>query len=193
MPRDTESFMPNRRLVCLGVLTATACAPLPATSPLSRDERRSLRISEIRVDTDAANFLSAGAEDRRNLLTGDLRAALRREFSDRIGSGGWTLVAEIQRFNLVGGTSTAFGRDQSELSGVLRLLGTEGRLRASIPLTVTAGVAGESFAGSAARAAVNSRGGYYRDLLARFALEARTLLLGRDLPGERLARRVTAG
>lgn len=193
MTRANAPVSPARRTLLAGLLAVPACAPLPATSPLSRDERRSLRIERIEVEANAANLLSEAAEERRNLLPGDLTEALRGDFADRIGSGGATLIAEIQRFNVVGGTATAFGRDRSELSGVLRLVDTGGRVRASVPITVTAGVAGESFAGSAARAAVNSREGYYRDLLDRFAADARVLLLGRDRPGERLVRSVTAG
>jgi hypothetical protein len=178
MPPKQNTFSPTRRFVWLGLLAVPACAPLPATSPLSREERRGLRLSEIVVDTDAATFLSTGAQERRNELPLDLRGVLRREFANRLGSGGWTLRAEIQRFNLAGSASTAFGQDQSELSGVLRLVDTQGRLRASIPVTVTAGVAGESLLGSAARAATASQGRFYRTLLVRFAEDARALLLG---------------
>ena len=180
----------NRRTIVLApaVLALMACAGGSA-APLSREERRDLRIGAFQVVTSGAVFDGAGAQEVRNLLPSDLEGALRGEFADRRASGGWVMQAEIARLRVVGGTATATGRGQSELSGSLRLIDGAGALRASVPLTVTAGTERESLAGTLVGSVTGSRGRFYRAMLAQFARDGREVLLGRDLPGERLVRR----
>ena len=185
----------HRRLFLAALGTAalaSACAPIATDTALSPAETRALRLSQIDVQSTGAAFLNPGAEEVRNLLAPDLRAALQTEFSDRIvQSGGWTLQAEIQRLAVASATSTALGRDQSQLAGTLRLIDTSGTLRASVPVEVTAGEAAGGVLSGAAQAIANSRSRYYRQLLGTFAQDSRAVLLGRDLPGERLIRSVT--
>lgn len=179
-------------------LAVAGCAGSPRTA-LTADERRNLRVAEVRTVTTAAVFDGAGAEERRNFVGPDLSAELRDEFRDRLADQGWTLEAEIALLSVVGATATSFGRDRSALEGTLRLIDPAGTVRASAPITVTAGAARESLGGRIVGAASTAatgggRGRFYRTLLDQFARDGRTLLLGADLPGERLVRRVaTAG
>ena len=187
----------NRRtlIVAPAAIALAACAGR-TTLPLSAEERASLRIGDVQIVSSAAVFDGAGAEERRNRLSPDLTAELRDEFADRIAAGGWTLQAEIGRLAVVGATATSFGRDRSELQGSLRLIDPTGALRASVPITVTAGASRETLGGSIVGAATTAvtgggRGRFYRSLLNDFARQGRELLLGRDLPGQRLTRRIT--
>ena len=99
---------------------------------------------------------------------------------------------EIARFNLAGSARTAMGRDQSQLQGSVRIIDPSGRLLATYPIQVVAGTAAESRTGALARAAVTTADGFYRSLLTSFARDSRAQILGSDLPGQRLLRRVTA-
>ncbi|MGR3467114.1 MAG: hypothetical protein ACU0CI_04485 [Shimia sp.] len=183
----------KRRDIFLGaaaLLALTACAPMPTTSPLSAETTRTLRIANFAVATEQGLFDSAAARERRATLPADLGGALRREFSDRLGSDGWTMQVEVTRMTLASSTETAFGRDQSRLEGVVRLIDPAGVARASYIVQTTAGEAAETTTGALASAAVNTQGGFYRDLLGAFARSARTQILGRDLPGERAVRAV---
>jgi hypothetical protein len=177
-------------LVSGAALAATACAG-PTGTALTRAERRALRIASIQVQPSGGDFRNAGTEFR-NRIVFDLAEALRREFSDRIDPSGVTLIAEIAVLDVVGGTATATGRGQSQLSATLRLVEPSGALAASIPLTVTAGEARETLAGTAVGAVTGGRGSFYDDLLEAYARDARTVVLGEDLPGERLVRRARA-
>lgn len=181
----------SRRLTLAGIAAALAACAAPTTTPLTNAERRDLRIGSVQVVTSGAAFQGDGAAEIRNFLAPDLTAALRDAFSDRLASDGWLLQAEIGRVAVVGGTATALGRDQSEIAGVLRLVDPGGTLRASVPITVTAGRERESLGGRIVGAAVGGRGRFYRSMVADFASDGRQVLLGRDLPGERLVRRAT--
>ncbi|TFL17056.1 hypothetical protein [Jannaschia formosa] len=174
-------------LALLPAVLAAACTG-PTGTALTRAERGALRIASFRVDPSGGDFRNAGP-DYRNRIVGDLAEALRREFSDRVDPNGWVMQAEIGVLDVVGGTATATGRGQSQLSATLRLIDQRGALRASIPLTVTAGAARETLTGTAVGAITGGRDRFYRDLLEAYARDARTVVLGEDLPGERLVRR----
>ncbi|SLN50942.1 hypothetical protein ROJ8625_02535 [Roseivivax jejudonensis] len=177
-------------LLSLGAAGLAACAPIPSDTALSPAERRALRLSTIQVVPSGATFLNSGAQEVRNVIAPDLQGVLRREFSDRIvAQGGWTMQVELARVAVASATSTALGRDQSQLDGTVRLVDPSGALRASVPITVTAGEAADSVLGGAAAAITGSRSRFYRQLLGTFARDARTTILGRDLPGERIIRR----
>ena len=178
-----------KRLALLLTLALAACAPSPRSNPLSAEAVRTLALAEIAVTTTGAAF-EGRASDRSSSLSPDLGAALRREFSDRLGGAGLRMVVEVNRLNLAGGTSTALGRDQSTLTGTVRLLDGQ-TLVAAYPIQVLAGEASESLAGAVVGAAVNSADRFYRRLLSDFAEDAREQILGRGLPGSRLVRRVT--
>ncbi|ETW13966.1 hypothetical protein ATO8_03711 [Roseivivax marinus] len=177
-------------LAALGATAlAAACAPIPSDTALTTAERRALRISNVQVVSSGANFLNSGAQDVRNVLAPDLQGVLRREFSDRIvQQGGWTMQVEVASLAVASATSTALGRDQSQLEGTVRLIDPQGTLQASVPIAVTAGEAAESVLGGAASAIAGSRSRFYRQLLGTFARDARTTILGRDLPGQRIVR-----
>lgn len=187
----------TRRFVVLGALAAlpvlAGCAPAPYANPLSREVRAGLRFSDITVSTSGAAFESARAGDYASRLGPELQAQLRRAFSDRLDQDGVTLAVEIQRLNVAGSAGTAFGRDQSRMTGSARVLDREGRLMASYPVTVIAGEARETRLGALAAAAVTSADRYYRTLVADFARTTRSQILGADLPGARLVRQATGG
>ena len=117
---------------------------------------------------------------------------------DRLGALSTTLDlgvvmnVEIARFNLAGSARTAMGRDQSQLQGSVRIIDPAGRLLATYPIQVVAGTAAESRTGALARAAVTTADDFYSGLLTSFARDGRAQILGSDLPGQRLLRRVTA-
>lgn len=179
--------MYRRTLLSMGAASLLAACAGPTGTALTRDERRALRIAAFAVVVDGADLRNGGPEFR-NRIVQDLAAEMRSEFSDVIDPSGWTMQAEISVLDVVGGTSTALGRGQSELTGTLRLVDTSGALRASLPITVTAGAARESLGGQAVGAITGGRSGFYNDLVESFAREARVLTLGDDLPGERLVR-----
>ena len=186
----------KRRIFLLGTLAAgslASCAPTPHANPLGREARAALRLGRIEVRTEGAAFESARARSQASQLGPDLEAELRRTFSDRLDPSGATLVVEIQQVNLAGGTRTAFGSDQSRMTGAVRLLGEDGRLRASYPVTVIAGEARETTLGALAAATVGSADRFYRTLLVDFARTTRSQMLGPDLPGARLMRQIGAG
>lgn len=178
------------RLLLPLLLILAACAPLPRANPLSAEQVRDLAFSEIRVTTAGAGFEGRGT-DFSSRLAPELQAVLRREFSDRLGPGGATMVVEVGRLNVAGGTSTALGRDQSTLTGTVRIL-AGGALVASYPIQVIAGEASESLAGALVGATVNSGERFYRRLLNGFARDAREQILGPGLPGSRTVRRVSS-
>ena len=177
------------RLLIPLLLILAACAPLPRSNPLSAEAVRGLAISEIEVTTAGAAFMGGGP-DFSSRLAPELRAVLRREFSDRLGPGGVRMVVEVGQLNVAGGTSTALGRDRSTLTGTVRLL-EGGALIASYPIQVIAGEASESLAGALVGATVNSGERFYRRLLTGFARDAREQILGAGLPGSRTVRRVS--
>ena len=184
------------RRACLALLAGAglaACAPLPNTNPLSRDQRAALAFSGIEVTTSGAAFESTLAADYSSALAPDLEGVLQREFADRLNPDGARLIVEISRFNLAGSAATAFGRDQSRLLGTVRVVSPGGLLLATYPIQVLAGEAAESRTGAILGAATNRAGGYYRDLVTGFARDTREQILGGDLPGQRLIRNITSG
>lgn len=185
-----------RRALILSGLALAACAPGPRSNPLSAAAVRDLRIAEIAVVTEGAAFEGRAASERSSRLSPELRAELRRAFADRTGPSGVTMVVEVARLNVAGGASTALGRDQSALSGSIRLVERGGggdRLLATYPIQVVAGEASESLAGAVVGAAVNRSERFYRRLLRGFAEDAREQIIGRRLPGSRAVRRVSGG
>ena len=178
------------RVIPLLLLLLAACAPLPRANPLSAEAVRSLTFAEIEVTTAGAGFEGRGAAFSSRLAP-ELRAVLRREFSDRLGAGGARMVVEVGRLNVAGGTSTALGRDQSALAGTVRIL-DGGALVASYPIQVIAGEASASIAGAIVGATVNSGERFYRRLLDGFAQDAREQIVGRGLPGSRVVRQVSS-
>jgi ABC-type amino acid transport substrate-binding protein len=180
--------MHRRALLALLPAALAAACTGPTGTALTRADRRALRIASFRVNPVGGNYRNGGSEFRNRIVV-DLAEALRREFSDREDPSGWTMQAEIGVLDVVGGTATATGRGQSQLSATLRLIDQRGALRASIPLTVTAGAARETLTGTAIGAITGGRDRFYDDLLEAYARDARILVLGEDLPGERLVRR----
>lgn len=185
--------MDRRRLfLIMSASDLAACAPQPYSNPLSREARAGLVFSRFDVVTTGASFESNLATDYASRLGPDLAAVLRSEFSDRVRSDGVVMNVEIARFNLAGSARTALGRDQSQLQGSVRITDASGRLLATYPIQVVAGAAAETRTGALARAAVTTAEGFYRGLLTGFARTSREQILGADLPGQRLLRRVTA-
>lgn len=181
-------------IVQMSALTAlAACGPLPRSALLSRAQAASLRIASVAVSAEGASFENAGAREVRNLIAGDLTAVMRDEFSDRLAPTGVVLQVDLSVINVSTSTNTALGRDQSRIVGQVSVVEPSGAVLARAPIEVTAGSAAESALGSAARALTGRRGRYYRQMLTLFARDTRAVLLGRDLPGERLVRRATAG
>ena len=172
----------------LSALALSACATGPEQA-LSDDEAAALEIAQIRTSTSGTIFETDAASELRNFVSADLTSALRREFADRTAGTGWTMVAEIDTLRLASGTATTVGADQSSMTGTLKLADPTGRVRASVPVTVTAGEAATSVRGAAVGVLFGRQGRYYRTLLDRFAREGRTRLLGADLPGQRIVRR----
>ncbi len=181
-----------RRLILLGMSAATlaACAPGAGTNPLPRDRRATLRIADFTIETEGASFESRQAANRSSALAPDLRAALQREFRDRMAEDGLPVVVTISRLNVAGGTATAFGRDQSRLQGSVRVLERDGSLLASYTTLTVAGAARESRTGALVGAAIDTADGFYRALLTNFARQSREEMLGADLPGARTVRRI---
>ena len=164
------------------------CTPTPYVGPLGREARATLRLARIDVAAQGTVFESSLAREYASRLGPELQANLRREFADRMDSGGMTVVVEVQRFNLARSLRTTMGRDQSRLSGTARLLERDGTLVASYPVTVIAGEARGTTVGALATAAVTTADGYYRSMLTDFARETRAAILGREGPGARLLR-----
>lgn len=182
----------RRHLIALGLAGLLAACGAPDPNPLSRAARGEMQLADIVVTAEGAGFESGAARRYTSRIAPDLDAALSREFADRLDRGGeWRMLVEVSRLNLAGGTSTALGRDQSRLSGAVRVIDPAGSLRASYTIQVLAGEAAESRTGTLVGAVANSAGGYYRELLAQFARDARTQMLGGDLPGQRLVRRIS--
>ncbi|WP_341211269.1 hypothetical protein [uncultured Limimaricola sp.] len=182
----------RRHLIAFGLAGLLAACGTPDPNPLSRAARGEMQLADIVVTAEGAGFESGAARDYTSRIAPDLDAALSREFADRLGRGGkWKMMVEVSRLNLAGGTSTALGRDQSRLSGAVRVVDPAGTLRASYTIQVLAGEAAESRTGTLVGAVANSAGGYYRELIAGFARDARVQVLGADLPGQRLARRIS--
>lgn len=175
------------------VAALAACAPLPRGSALSRAQAAALRISKVEVAVQGASFENDGAEGVRNLISGDLSRVIRDEFADRLSASGAVLQVDLSVVNVSTSTNTALGRDQSRLVGQVSVVEPSGRVLARAPIEVTAGTAAETALGSAAKALTGRRGRYYRQMLTQFARDTRTVLLGRDLPGERLIRKATTG
>ena len=186
------SDVTSRRMVLLGLsaVALVGCAPQRAANPLPRARRATLRIAEFEVQTGGAAFESTQASNRASALGPDLRGALRREFSDRMAPDGVRVVIEVSRFNVAGGTATAFGRDQSRLQGAVRVLETDGSLLATYTIIAVAGAARESRTGALVGAATGTAEGFYRDLLGQFARQTRDEMLGAGLPGARTVRRL---
>lgn len=186
--------MERRTLLSLtAAFAAAACAPMPDANPIGREARASLAIADVEVVTSGAQFESRLAADRATRLGPDLRAALRQEFADRLRPDGVRMVAEIARVNLTGSTRTAFGQDRSRLLGTVRVLDRNGALLGAYPIQIEAGTAAETRTGALARASVTTVEGFYRSLVRDFARQSREQILGADLPGQRLFRRVTTG
>jgi hypothetical protein len=185
--------MNRRTLLLLLAGSAAACAPQPFANPLSREVRASLTFADIVVDATGAGLESSRAADRASSLGPDLRAALRSEFSDRVTGSGALMRVDVARFNLAGGTTTAFGRDQSRLSASVRIIDPTGRLLATYTIQTTAGDAAETRTGALVGATIGSAERFYRTLLSNFARNTREQILGSDLPGQRLIRRATSG
>ncbi|SDE35781.1 hypothetical protein [Limimaricola pyoseonensis] len=182
----------RRSLIALAAAATLAACGTPDPNPLSRSARAEMQLSTISVATEGTGFESGAAQRFSSRLAPDLETALAREFADRLGRGGqWQMQVDVSRLNVAGGTSTAFGRDQSRLSGAVRIIDPSGALRGSYTIQVLAGEAAEGTGGALLGAAVNSAGGYYRDLLEAFARDARMQVLGADLPGQRILRRVS--
>lgn len=182
----------RRHLIALGFAGLLAACGTPDPNPLSRAARGELQLADIVVTAEGAGFESGAARDYTSRIAPDLDAALSREFADRLDRGGqWRMLVEISRINLAGGTATARGRDQSRLSGAVRVIDPTGALRGSYTVQVLAGEAAETRTGALVGAVTNSAGGYYRDLLAAFARDTREQVLGGDLPGQRLVRRMS--
>lgn len=183
----------NRRfaLFTLGAIGLSACTPLPATNPLPRDVRRSLRIAQVEVETGGAAFESARAAEQAGSLARDLETALRAEFNDRMGgAGAVTMQVEISRLNIAGTTATQFGRDQSRLVGSVRLINRDGGVMASYTVQQVVGNAAQTTGGALAAAAVTRSDRYYNALVSGFALDTREQIIGPYLPGERLVRQI---
>lgn len=167
-----------------------ACAPQASDNPLSADMRRTLQISEVQVVTSGTAFTSARAGDYSSKLSPDLRAALRREFSDRMGASGVTMQVTVSSLNVASATSTSYGRDQSRLQGQVSLV-EAGQVLASYGIQTVAGEAADSRTGALLGAVTGSSGGYYRTLVDEFARDTREQILGAGLPGSRLVRNIT--
>lgn len=187
-------FLVTGGLVLAGAAGLAGCAPQPRANPMGRELRGSITFSEVSVTTAGAALESRRAADAATALGPELEAALRQAFSDRMAAQGTArMVVEVDRFNLAGGTRTAFGSDQSRLSGAVRVLDGQGRLLGSYAVVVTAGEAAETRLGALAGAALGSADRFRRQLAQDFARSTREQMLGRDLPGQRLVRRVTSG
>ena len=175
-------------LAGLAALTLAACAATDL-SPLSDDEAANLSIARIEVVATSTAFETEAARELSNFLAADLTSALRREFADRTGSTGWRMQAQVTALRLGSGTATTVGTDRSTMSGTLLLIDGAGTVRATVPLTVTAGAQATTVRGAAMGVLFGRQGRYYRTLLDAFAAEGRQRLLGRELPGQRMVRR----
>ena len=186
----------HRRYFLTGALAGlplAACAPTPYSNPIGREARAALRFSDVTVSSSGAAFESARAADYASRVGPELRAALRREFADRMDPAGVPLEVEVQRLNVATGTGTAFGRDRSRLSGTVRVRDAQGRVLGSYAIAVAAGEARESRLGALAAATVSSSERFYRAMVNDFAATTRTEILGSELPGAGLLRRATTG
>lgn len=160
----------GRTLLVLAAMLLVACAPEPRINPLSASVARSLTISQVDVNTRAAAFESERARDFSSQLAADLRAALRRSFSDRLSAGGAVLRVEVARLNVTDSASSAFGRDQSALQGLVQLVEPETeRVLANYSIDVRAGQAAETRTGAIFSSLIESSGGFYREMVDEFA------------------------
>ena len=183
--------MLRREFLVVSLGFVAACAPLPDTNPLGRDARKSLTISAVEVSTSGTGFESVRAADHSSALAPDLKAVLEREFSDRMAPGGPKLVVDVTRINLAGATTTAFGRDKSQMQGAVRLVDGNGATVASYSIQVVAGDASGSTVGAIWSSAIKSADQYYRALVVGFSRDTREQILGGDLPGGRLLRELS--
>ena len=183
--------MLRREFLVVSLGFVAACAPLPDTNPLGRDARKSLTISGIEVSTSGTAFESVCAADHSSALAPDLKAVLEREFSDRMAPGGLKLVVDVTRINLAGATTTAFGRDKSQMQGAVRLVDGNGTTVASYSIQVVVGDASGSTVGAIWNSVIKSADQYYRALVVGFARDTREQILGGELSGARLLRELS--
>ncbi len=159
-------------IVLIVALTAAACTPEPRTNPLSREAARSLTFSEFDVTTTGTAFESGAARDYASRLAPELEAALGQEFRSRRGDGA-RMEIDIASLNVAGGRSTAFGRDQSRMTGTVRIVDSGGRVMASYQIQSLAGEAAQSRWRAVFDSATQSAEGFYRVLLRDFARSTR--------------------
>ena len=181
----------NRRafFALASAVAISACAPLASTNPIAREVRQTLQFSSVTVNTQGTAFDSSRASEFSSALSGDLRTALETEFVDRMDPAGVQMIVDVARLNVAGSTTTAFGRDQSTLSGSVRVLDGVALL-GTYTIQVAVGDPSQTTTGALVSSAINSGTGYYRDLINGFARDARVQVLGADLPGERLLRQL---
>lgn len=155
------------------VLAAAGCAPMPRSNPLSRAMATSLTFSDITVSASGAAFENRRAAGYSSRVAPELEAVLKQRFAKRMNPGSAARIeVELARLNVADSARTAFGSDQSALSGTVRVISAGGGVLASYVIEARAGEAAETRTGALFDAAVRSSDGYYRQLLDAFARQA---------------------
>ena len=153
-------------------LTVAACTPEPRSNPLGREAARSLTFSEIEVTSTGTAFESTLARDYASRLAPELEAVLEQDFSHRRGDGA-RMEVDIASLNVAGGRTTAYGSDQSRMSGSVRIVDNDGRVMANYRIQSLAGDAAQSRWRAIFDSVTRSSDGYYRVLLREFARSTR--------------------
>jgi hypothetical protein len=160
------------------LVVLSACAPVNRINPLSMAVARSLLISDVVVNTDAAAFENELARDYSSQLAGDLDVDLTNAFSDRIHPSGMIMRVEISRLNVANSGTNAFGRDQSALQGTVQIVNpADSSVMANYSIDVRVGQASETRLGAVLSTAVQSSQNFYRRLVAQFVRDTKTRVL----------------
>lgn len=165
-------------LVLLLPLLAACAAntPPPRTNPLSVQEVAALRFSDIEVETGDTFAARSGAEYQ-GRLENDLESKLRSAFADRIDPAGRPLTVSVDRLEIADSGSTAFGFGQSSINGTVKVLPAGATEPVLYSVRASTGQRSGNLLGAVISSAVESKDGYYNDLISGFATRARAKVI----------------
>ena len=168
----------GRFLILFTLLVAVACTPLNRVNPLSAGVAKTIQFSEITVKSEGASFESDYARQQITRLAGDVDAELEKVFASRKSPNGWIMEVRMVRLNVADSRRTAFGYDQTRMTGVVTLINpATSAVEAVYDIDVRIGDAAETKTGALIQTAVNSQQGFYRAAIVDFANITKTRIM----------------